>query len=158
MYQLTTETPLGWLFINGDAQGITRLHIQSHPPVVPDTEAPDHLHQAVVQFQEYFGKSRKEFDLKLHLMGTEFQKKVWTELSQIPFGKTISYQQLALRLGHVKWTRAVALANAKNPLWVVIPCHRVIGSNGTLTGYAGGLWRKKWLLDWENNYQQTALF
>lgn len=158
MYQLSTATPLGWLLLSGNQKGVTRIHIQSHPPAAPDTEAPEYLHQAVVQLQEYFGESRKIFDLKTHLVGTEFQKKVWQELSLIPYGKTRSYQELARRLGNVKWTRAVAAANAKNPLWVVIPCHRVVGSDGSLTGYAGGLWRKKWLLDRENNSQQTTLF
>ena len=86
----------------------------------------------------------------LHPSGTEFQKKVWQELLNIPFGKTCSYLELSKKLGDVKAIRAVAAANGKNPLWIVIPCHRVIGSDGSLTGYAGGLWRKKWLLEHEN--------
>jgi methylated-DNA-[protein]-cysteine S-methyltransferase len=90
--------------------------------------------------------------------GTDFQKKVWQELLKIPYGKTESYQKITNKLGDPKAIRAVANANGKNPLWIVIPCHRVIGSDGSLTGYAGGLWRKKWLLDHENPIKQERLF
>jgi methylated-DNA-[protein]-cysteine S-methyltransferase len=100
---------------------------------------------------EYFNGNRKTFDLPLDLQGTDFQKKVWLELQKIPFGKTISYKELSLRLGDIKAIRAVAAANGANPVSIIVPCHRVIGSNGSLTGYAGGLWRKQWLLDHESS-------
>ena len=107
---------------------------------------------------KYFEGKRNQFDLNLNPAGTDFQKKVWNELLQIPYGKTCSYLDIAKRLGDPKSIRAAATANGKNPLWIVIPCHRVIGSDGSLTGYAGGLWRKKWLLDHENPVKQTSLF
>ncbi len=101
------------------------------------------------QLKEYFNGELKCFDLPLQYAGTDFQKKVWTELRKIDFGKTISYLQMAKKLGDIKCIRAAASANGKNPFAIIVPCHRVIGSNGSLTGYAGGLWRKQWLLDHE---------
>ena len=110
------------------------------------------LTQCRTQLDEYFSGKRKNFDLPVRQKGTEFQQKVWTELMQIPYGKTISYLQLSRRLGNVKTIRAAASANGRNQLSIVVPCHRVIGSDGSLTGYGGGLPRKKWLLDHENKY------
>lgn len=107
---------------------------------------------AVKQLDEYFKGERKVFELPLAQKGTVFQQKVWDLLVQIPFGKTISYQQLSKQYGDAKAIRAVAAANGKNNLAIVIPCHRVIGSNQSLTGYAGGLWRKKWLLQHEAKF------
>ena len=98
------------------------------------------------------------FKTPIELIGTDFQKQVWKLLEQIPYGKTISYLELSKQLGDVKAIRAVANANGKNPLWILIPCHRVIGSDGSLTGYAGGLHRKKWLLEHESPHTQTTLF
>jgi methylated-DNA-[protein]-cysteine S-methyltransferase len=107
---------------------------------------------------EYFKGERKTFNLKLNPKGTEFQKKVWQKLLNIPFNKTRTYLEQSKALGDVKAIRAVASANGKNPIWIVIPCHRVIGSDGSLTGYAGGIWRKKWLLQHENPNKQQSLF
>ncbi len=104
------------------------------------------------QFDEYFSGKRFIFDLPLLINGTSFQQRVWTELLKIQFGKTISYAQLARQLGDIKCIRAAASANGKNPLAIIIPCHRVIGSDGSLTGYAGGIEKKRWLLDHENTY------
>ena len=101
------------------------------------------------QLVEYFEGKRKVFDLKLFLDGTEFQKKVWLELGNIPYGETISYKTQAERVGNVKAIRAVGTTNGKNQIPIILPCHRVIGTNGKLTGYAGGLHRKQWLLDFE---------
>jgi len=101
------------------------------------------------QLDEYFAGSRKTFDLPLQQEGTPFQQKVWKLLQDIPYGKTFSYQHLARQYGDLKAIRAVAAANGRNALAIIIPCHRVIGTNGTLTGYAGGLWRKQWLLQHE---------
>ncbi len=119
---------------------------------------PDSLIHAVQELREYFDGIRNHFTFKLNPPGTEFQKKVWNALLEISYGHTISYHELAKKLGDVKAIRAVAAANGKNPLWIVVPCHRVIGSDGSLTGYAGGLWRKKWLLEHENPSAQQSLF
>lgn len=116
------------------------------------------MQEAVTQLNDYFLGKRKDFTFKLNPKGTEFQQKVWQELLQIPYGKTMSYMDLSKKLGDVKAIRAVASANGKNPIWIVVPCHRVIGSDGSLTGYAGGLWRKKWLLEHENPTNQQSLF
>lgn len=110
------------------------------------------------QFEEYFNGTRKTFDIPLSPEGTEFQKKVWTELLNIPYGETTTYQQMANKLGDPKVIRAAASANGKNPISIVIPCHRIIGSDGSLTGYAGGLHRKKWLLELESPSPQQSLF
>ena len=118
----------------------------------------EELATAVQQLTEYFNGQRNSFSFTLNPQGTEFQKKVWEALLEIPYGKTVSYQELSVQLGDVKAIRAVAAANGKNPLWIVVPCHRVIGSDGSLTGYAGGLWRKKWLLEHENPVKQQSLF
>ena len=103
-----------------------------------------------VQFDEYFSGKRMVFELPLQQTGTPFQQSVWNELMKIPFGKTVSYFQLSQRIGNVKSIRAVGTANGRNNLSIVVPCHRVIGADGSLTGYAGGLWRKQWLLEHEN--------
>ena len=106
------------------------------------------------QLREYFAGTRKEFDVTLDIEGTDFQKRVWEELRKIPYGKTISYKSLSEKLGDVKAIRAVGKANGQNPIAIIIPCHRIIGSDGSLTGYAGGLWRKKWLLEHEQKFSE----
>lgn len=150
------ESPLGITKVVGDANGITEISVLSEGK--KSFKIPDSLKECVVQLQEYFRGERKEFDFKINPQGTEFQQKVWQELLNIPFGKTMSYLDLSKKLGDVKAIRAVASANGKNPLWIVVPCHRVIGTNGSLTGYAGGLWRKKWLLEHESPSAQQSLF
>ncbi len=152
------ETPIGIAAIVGGKSGITKISITQDTPETPSSEIPDFLKKAVTQLQEYFEGSRNTFDIELNPSGTDFQRKVWSELSKIPYGKTVSYLDIAKRLGDPKTIRAAATANGKNPLWVVIPCHRVIGSDGSLTGYAGGLWRKKWLLAHESPAKQQSLF
>ena len=150
------ESPLGITRIVGDANGITEISVLNEGKKSP--KIPNSLKECVAQLQEYFRGERKEFDFKINPQGTDFQQKVWQELLNIPFGKTMSYLDLSKKLGDVKAIRAVASANGKNPLWIVIPCHRVIGTNGSLTGYAGGLWRKKWLLEHESPSAQQSLF
>ncbi len=116
---------------------------------------------AVQQLHEYFAGKRSMFDFPCHQNGTPFQQQVWQELSKVGFGKTKSYLQLSERFGNPLAIRAIASANGKNKLWIVVPCHRIIGKNGELTGYAGGLWRKKWLLQHEAviaGKAQTELF
>lgn len=152
------NTPLGLAEIEGDSLGISKIEVKEDALFSEIQEVPNELKQAVDQLQEYFSGEREQFSLPLNPEGTDFQKKVWTALTQIPFGTTCSYLQLAEKLGDVKAIRAVAAANGKNPLWIVVPCHRVIGTNGSLTGYAGGLWRKKWLLEHENPPTQQSLF
>ncbi len=157
MVQAYIKTPLGTTVIEGDTKGIAKITVLDENVPASDT-IPVELQEAVTQLEEYFSGNRDLFTFPLNPQGTDFQKKVWQALLQIPYGKTTSYQQLAIQLGDVKAIRAVAAANGKNPLWIVVPCHRVIGSDGSLTGYAGGLWRKKWLLEHENPPVQQSLF
>lgn len=150
------KCPLGVVKIVGYANGISEINILDEGEV--SDSIPNDLEQAVIQLQEYFEGKRTHFDLKLNPKGTDFQQSVWQELLNIPYGETLSYMELSKKIGDVKAIRAVAAANGKNPLWIVIPCHRVIGTDGSLTGYAGGLWRKKWLLELENPTNQQSLF
>jgi len=151
------KSPLGITKITGDQNGISAISVLNDETEI-SSEIPEILQEAVNQLQDYFEGKRADFSFKLNPSGTEFQQKVWQELQNIPFGKTMSYLDLSKKLGDVKAIRAVASANGKNPLWIVIPCHRVIGTDGSLTGYAGGLWRKKWLLEHENPTTQQSLF
>lgn len=157
MKQAHINTPLGCCLIEGDEGGVFRIWVLEETVPVSDI-VPAELEEAVTQLNEYFEGGRKNFDFKINPAGTDFQKKVWDALIDIPYGKTMSYHQLAVKLGDVKAIRAVASANGKNPLWIVVPCHRVIGTDGSLTGYAGGLWRKKWLLEHETPSAQRTLF
>ena len=157
MKKAQIKTPLGITLIEGDTNGISKISVEEDTEVF-SAEIPSALKEATLQLSEYFEGKRKEFSFKLNPKGTDFQQKVWQELLKIPFGKTTSYLELSKQLGDIKAIRAVAAANGKNPLWVVVPCHRVIGSDGSLTGYAGGLWRKKWLLEHENPSPQQSLF
>jgi methylated-DNA-[protein]-cysteine S-methyltransferase len=151
------RTPLGNAILEGDSEGISKLTLTEETPGINTTPAPE-LQEAINQLQQYFAGELKDFDLKLNPQGTDFQKRVWQALLTIPYGKTASYMALAKELGDPLAIRAVAAANGKNPLWILIPCHRVIGSDGSLTGYAGGLWRKKWLLEHEQPVKQQKLF
>lgn len=150
------NSPLGITKIVGDENGISEISVTSEGAI--SEIIPQELQEAVLQLGDYFDGKRQDFNFKLNPKGTDFQQKVWQELGNIPFGKTISYLDLSKKLGDVKAIRAVASANGKNPLWIVVPCHRVIGTDGSLTGYAGGLWRKKWLLEHENPTNQQTLF
>ena len=150
------KTPLGITKILGDENGISVISV-SDEGEISDT-IPVVLQETVSQLNDYFEGKRTAFTFKMNPSGTEFQRKVWQALLEIPFGKTMSYLELSKKLGDVKAIRAVASANGKNPLWIVVPCHRVIGTDGSLTGYAGGLWRKKWLLEHENPSNQQSLF
>ncbi|MFO7718822.1 MAG: methylated-DNA--[protein]-cysteine S-methyltransferase [Gillisia sp.] len=151
------KTPLGICEITGDEDGISEIKILDEARE-PDDAIPELFIPAVNQINAYFKGELQDFSLKLNPKGTPFQKTVWQTLLEIPFGATNSYMDVSKKLGAVKAIRAVAAANGKNPLWIVIPCHRVIGSDGSLTGYAGGLWRKKWLLEHENPSSQQSLF
>lgn len=151
------NTPLGSAKLEGDENGLSSVTVLERDE--PESKIiPEVLVDAVYQLNEYFEGERQNFDLLINPEGTEFQKKVWNSLLEIPYGKTMSYLKLSMKLGDVKAIRAVASANGKNPLWIIIPCHRVIGSDGSLTGYAGGLHRKKWLLNHESPSRQQTLF
>lgn len=145
------KSPLGWLVLEGNDSFIFKVEFDDslkHPPATP-SELPPLALQAMEQMIEYFQGQRRVFDLPVQQTGTDFQQSVWQQLIQIPYGKTISYMELARRMGDTKTIRAAASANGKNQLAIVVPCHRVVGSKNDLVGYAGGLWRKKWLLDHE---------
>ncbi len=155
------SSPLGELLLTSDGDALTGLYLQGQTtsPEEFETwdaddwdEAPqlDVLVQTQVQLHEYFTHQRQEFNLPLKPQGTKFQQQVWQHLLHIPFGTTISYGTLAQRVGKTSLSRAVGAANGKNPISIIIPCHRVIAADGKLTGYAGGIDRKQWLLHHEN--------
>lgn len=145
------HSPVGLLKISGTENYISEItfHDTSQKPEGNKKHLPHLLINCVEQLIQYFNGQRITFDLPINQLGTAFQQDVWNILTQIPFGKTISYLELARKTGDTKATRAVANANGKNNIAIIVPCHRVIGSNKELVGYAGGLWRKKWLLEHE---------
>lgn len=152
------ESPLGLLAVSAVEEGLTYVHMGVEE--VKDAWGPQEptpvLEAAVDQLEAYFAGELKDFDLPLAAAGTAFQQRVWAELVRIPYGETCSYMDVAERIGDRKAVRAVGLANGRNPIAIVVPCHRVIGANGKLTGYAGGLWRKERLLSLERG--EPALF
>ena len=151
------ETPIGTVKITGDENGIQTISIIDEK-VDELKKTPECLQDCVSQLTEYFEGKRASFNLTINPKGTAFQIKVWKSLLQIPYGKTTSYLEQSSLLGDKKAIRAVASANGKNPILIVIPCHRVLGSDGSLTGFSAGLWRKKWLLAHENPVKQESLF
>ncbi len=151
------KTPIGIAKIVGNKFGIQSITVIDEE-METSVVIPMNLQKCLQQLDEYFNGTRTVFDLKLNPQGTGFQQRVWKELLNVPHGKTRSYLEQSKKLGDVKAIRAVASANGKNPIWILIPCHRIIGSDGSLTGYAGGLWRKKWLLEHENLSIQRSLF
>src|SRR5690554_310192 len=151
------DSPVGKMKLVADAVGLTSIQFLDSEEILSE-EIPNALEEVVKQLREYFDGKRRDFNLRLSPQETDFQKRVWRELEKIPFGKTVSYKHIATRLGDPKVIRAAASANGKNPIPIIIPCHRVIGSDGSLTGYAGGLQRKKWLLEHENPSRQQVLF
>ena len=145
------ESPVGLLKIAGTAHFINEITFIDHPDTInPSGSNNSLLHHCTEELIEYFNGKRLTFDIPVHQDGTAFQSKVWSELLNIDYGKTISYLTLAKRLGDPNCIRAAAASNGRNKIAIVVPCHRVIGSNQSLVGYAGGLWRKKWLLALEN--------
>jgi methylated-DNA-[protein]-cysteine S-methyltransferase len=157
------DSPIGRLTLTSDGTALTGLYMgsPSKPPprtadwVMDPTTPP--LPEAVRQVREYFAGERRVFDLPLRLSGTDFQKRVWRQLTEIPFGETWSYGQLATHLDNPGACRAVGLANGQNPIAIIVPCHRVIGADGSLTGFGGGLPRKEWLLAHEGRPGTQAL-
>jgi len=151
----TMESPVGTLTLTAVDGRLTRLHMdgQRHAPATSAEWERDDAGLAgiVEQLEAYFAGSREDFDVPLDLQGTDFQRSVWAGLLEIPYGETMSYGELARRVGRPGASRAVGLANGRNPVAIIVPCHRVIGADGTMTGYGGGLDRKVWLLDHERS-------
>ncbi len=148
------DSPLGWVKIESDGTFVNSIScndIEAQTQANP-SDLPAVLLETIQQMEEYFAGKRIDFDLPIEQKGTDFQQNVWQNLLNIPYGKTVSYLELSRKIGDEKAIRAVGTTNGKNKLWIVVPCHRVIGSDGSLTGYAGGLWRKKWLLDHERKH------
>jgi methylated-DNA-[protein]-cysteine S-methyltransferase len=142
----TLDSPIGELLLTAHDGALTRLYMEPFHVDPAWRHDPDSLSGVAAQLQEYFAGERTEFDLELAPAGTEFQQRVWAMLLEIPFGETTTYGTLAARLGNPRTVRAVGLANGRNPISIVVPCHRVIGADGTLVGYGGGLERKRALL------------
>ncbi|WP_246496767.1 methylated-DNA--[protein]-cysteine S-methyltransferase [Chitinophaga varians] len=145
---LRIDTPVGPLLISGTDTYIQAVNF-TEEAATAFPQPPHLLLECAQQLHEYFAGDRKVFELPIQQPGTDFQQTVWEQLTRIPFGQTISYLQLAHRIGNPKSIRAVGTTNGKNQLAIIVPCHRVIGANGMLVGYAGGLWRKRWLLEHE---------
>lgn len=145
---LRIDTPVGPLLISGTNEYIEAVNFTEEPETA-FPQPPHLLLDCAQQLHEYFAGDRKVFELPIQQPGTDFQQTVWDQLTRVPFGQTISYLQLAHRIGNPKSIRAVGTTNGKNQLAIIVPCHRVIGANGMLVGYAGGLWRKRWLLEHE---------
>lgn len=150
MYKAYYNSPIGLLEVISDESSILALEFVEEAGD-KNGEMPLILKSALQQVDEYFKGKRKKFDLELKTNGTEFQQKVWKQLIEVPYGETSNYGKLAKAIGNEKASRAVGGANNKNKIAIIIPCHRIIGANGSLVGYAGGLWRKEWLLQHEKN-------
>ncbi|HPH22462.1 MAG TPA: methylated-DNA--[protein]-cysteine S-methyltransferase [Chitinophagaceae bacterium] len=160
LYFTYYESPVGLLKIGGTETYITEVSFIDNREQIAHGEPglSDMIHYCTEQLIEYFTGRRKTFDLPVHQEGTEFQQRVWNQLLAVPFGKTASYLDMAKKLGDPKCVRAAAAANGKNQIVIIVPCHRIIGSDKSLVGYSGGMWRKKWLLQHEfriNNGVQT---
>jgi methylated-DNA-[protein]-cysteine S-methyltransferase len=162
MYFKWMDSPVGRLLLTADGRSLTGLYLdgQKHfPAITPEWQEAEHLApflQTQAQLTAYFNHDRHQFDLPLAPVGTEFQQQVWQQLRHIPLGQTISYGTLAAMVGKPSASRAVGAANGRNPISIIVPCHRVIAANGKLTGYAGGLNRKQWLLRHEGAIAPTS--
>jgi methylated-DNA-[protein]-cysteine S-methyltransferase len=155
MPEVYYRTPVGIALIVAEDGCITKLSIRDEELEETTTDSPVLL-EAIKQLREYFDGERKDFGLPIKQPGSSFQQEVWQQLQQIKYGSTITYLQQSQQMKNPLAIRAIAAANGRNNLWIVVPCHRVIGSNGSLTGYAGGLWRKKWLLEHEARVMGTG--
>lgn len=155
LYKLDYLSPLGVIEIAGTEVVIYSILFNEQDKVVHtlQEDTPEVLKDCYTQLDEYFKGTRQDFNIPYIFEGTDFQKTVWNALTEIPFAKTGSYKDIAVSIGNEKAVRAVGSANGKNKLSIIVPCHRIVGSNGTLTGYAGGLWRKEWLLKHEKDFE-----
>jgi O-6-methylguanine DNA methyltransferase len=162
-------TPIGNMWAMSTQLGLVQLKFSDEEPQIKDIQQLEKqlecsviigettvLKETEAQLSTYFDRKLRDFNIPLDLRGSEFQLKIWNELLKVPYGQTITYMDQAKKFGDTRAVRAVAHANGLNPIAIIVPCHRIIGSNGDLTGYAGGIHRKRWLLDHESN--QTALF
>src|SRR5947209_2611082 len=155
LFIASIQTPIGLMVLKATATTIVAVEFREESPQEPSC---DILEGAQKQIEEYFSGTRTSFELSLAPDGTEFEQGVWNELQSVKFGATASYLDIAKKLNNTGAIRAVGRANGANPIAIIIPCHRIVGSDGSLTGYAGGLWRKRWLLDHEAKIAGTALF
>jgi methylated-DNA-[protein]-cysteine S-methyltransferase len=155
-YHCSTLSPLGRLRLVATEKGLCGLYMDSErhgfQPGADSIEDTHHFSSVISQLDAYFAGNLRQFQVPLDLVGTPFQLRAWQALQEIPFGETCSYGEQAARIGHSKAVRAIGLANGKNPVSIIVPCHRVIGKTGNLTGYGGGLERKRFLLDLESNF------
>ena len=149
IYKTYYQSEIGLIEIAGDKKDLRTVDFVVTSEAAT-SDVPLHLQECFRQIDEYFQGKRREFQLRLRLEGTEFQKRVWRELMKIPYGETASYKDIAEAIANPRAVRAVGQANHRNPVAIVVPCHRVIGQDGNLTGYGGGLWRKEWLLRHES--------
>jgi methylated-DNA-[protein]-cysteine S-methyltransferase len=158
------DSPLGPITVQGEGEFVTGLYLPDHKGWLgPDSswkQAGASFAAVHKQLAEYFSGARQTFDVPLKLAGTSFQRRVWQELVRIPYGSTITYSELARRVGNPSASRAVGHANGRNPISIIVPCHRVVGTSGKMTGYAGGINKKRWLLEWESRTasQRRSLF
>lgn len=157
---LTIESPLGVLAISGTQAGISRIHFMDEGESLPpqDGPVPPVVQQCADELRAYFAGERRTFSVAVNPAGSDFQRRVWAALRDIPFGETRAYSDIARLLGDDNLVRAVGAANGQNPVAIVVPCHRVVGRDGSLVGYAGGLWRKEWLLGHEGRPVQRRMF
>lgn len=154
-YRAYYKSPIGIIEIEGNEEGVTSLEFMDEylNNLQQSNKIPDCMKESIVQLDEYFAGKRKKFTTKIVIDGTEFQKKVWNELIKVPYGTTATYKDIAAAVGNIKAVRAVGNTNRNNKIAIIIPCHRIIGSDGSLTGYAGGLHRKEWLIKHEQKYK-----
>ncbi len=159
MYKAFYRSPIGALEIVSDSNAVLEiLFVRSDEKKIPEElgkYTPQVIKQCIEELEGYFAGTRKSFDVPYTLDGSDFQLRVWKELEKVPYGQTVSYMEQAKKLGDLKAIRAVGTANGKNKLAIIIPCHRVIGANGSLTGYAGGIEKKKWLLLHEQDHSDA---
>lgn len=153
MYKAYYNSPIGTVEIVSDENNIIELSFVEKATEYDLQASPQELQRALKQIDEYFQGKRSVFDLNLKAEGTEFQQKVWKSLIDVPYGETACYGDIAVAVGNNKASRAVGGANNKNKIAIIIPCHRIVGADGSLTGYAGGLWRKEWLLKHEKDHK-----
>jgi methylated-DNA-[protein]-cysteine S-methyltransferase len=158
MYRIYYDSPVGLLEIAADEKAVTGLYFTDANGKREEENTNGILKECINQLTEYFSGKRKDFDIKVNPSGTLFQKSVWNELLKIPYGETVSYGEIAERIGNPKSVRAVGLANGSNPISIIIPCHRVIGKKGSLVGYGGGIENKRYLLELEKKFSGTDLF
>jgi methylated-DNA-[protein]-cysteine S-methyltransferase len=156
-YYTEIHSPIGQLLLVGDKHGLQQLHMSPYSIEPEWQNAREPFAEAIEQLDQYFAGERADFDLTLDMCGTDFQKSVWNALLTIPYGETRSYGEIARQIGRPDRARAVGAANGSNPIAVIVPCHRVIGADGSLTGYGGGLDRKRWLLDHEAGVESLSL-